>query len=213
MDVLTSKSSQIYPREKLAHGVQHQMHFKSRYNSATKVFETKILNKQRIIFVISQNVTLVHHIGNTVRWNSESFTRENSFYHSETVCLIYNILLKLNLIKKINLPTQPCLVHTSGQCMYSPLAAQRVFQLQQIRWGTPMKFWNWFGSKIINLPTLGLGFSIASRKISGRNCETEREESWWYFAVLLQRPSHLSYPSRHYHYYNAIQAVCCINIH
>ena len=158
------------------------MHFKSRYESATKVFETKILNKQRMIFIIFQNVTLVHHIGNTVQWNSESFTRENSFYRN-------------------------------AQCMYSPLAAQRVFQLQQIRWGTPMKFWNWFGSKIINLPTLGLGFSIASRKIRGRICETEREESWWYFAVLLQRPSHLSYPSRHYHYYNAIQAVCCINIH
>ena len=133
--------------------------------------------------------------------------------YSATVCLIYNILLKLNLIKKSTSQPRRACVHTSAQCMYSPLAAQRVFQLQQIRWGTPMKFWNWFGSKIINLPTLGLGFSIASRKISGRNCETEREESWWYFAVLLQRPSHLSYPSRHYHYYNAIQAVCCINIH
>ena len=56
-------------------------------------------------------------------------------------------------------------------------------------------------------------FSISSRKIRGHICEMGREESWWYFAVLLQRPSRLSYPSHHYHYYNVIQVVFCMNIH
>ena len=114
MDVLTSKSSQIYPREKLAHGVQHQMHFKSRYNSATKVFETKILNKQRIIFIPNFHfpkcdISASHWQHRLVKFRKLYKGKQFLSNYSETVCLTYNILLKLNLIRKINLPTQPCL--------------------------------------------------------------------------------------------------------